>query len=184
MNKRIVCLGDSLTYGYPYGPEYSWVYYVSSKISLDLINAGVNGNTMEDMNLRYQRDVCEYDPDALIISGGTNDAYDSEISCSATVYHLEQIIKKTLTDDISPIVALPIYPLDEHSVDKMEQIRLYQKELAIRYAIPCLDFAVAFFESKKVIKADLYLDGVHPNTVGYKSMGELALKFLQDFFQR
>jgi lysophospholipase L1-like esterase len=55
--KKIVCLGDSLTYGYPYGPEVSWVYYVNSRSPLELINAGINGNTMEDLERRYQADV-------------------------------------------------------------------------------------------------------------------------------
>lgn len=182
--KKVVCLGDSLTYGYPYGPEVSWVCYVASRCPLELINAGVNGNTMEDMERRYQMDVQRHYPDFLVIFGGTNDAYRFETTCAEVIYHLEKIIKITQNDKICPVVALPMYALDEYSAGKIERIRIEERELAKRFDLPCLDFARAFTDPEGRVREDLYLDGVHPNIAGYKAMGRVALAFFQGLFQR
>jgi len=182
--KKIVCLGDSLTYGYPYGPEVSWVYYVNSKCLLELINAGVNGNTMEDLERRYQADVQSHNPDFLVILGGTNDAYRFEISCAETIYHLEGIIKKAQNDKICPVVALPMNSLDEFSAGKIERLRMEERELAEQYDLPCLDFAKAFTDPEGRVREKLYMDGVHPNIAGYESMGRVAHEFFQGLFQR
>lgn len=182
--KKIVCLGDSLTYGYPYGPDASWVAYVAERCPLKLINASVNGNTMEDLERRYQADVQSHSPDFLVILGGTNDAYRFEISCAETIYHLEQIIKQAQDDKICPVVALPMNSLDEYSVGKIERLRIEERELAVKYDLPCLDFAEAFTDHEGNVKEELYLDEVHPNTAGYEAMGKVALSFLQGIFQR
>ncbi len=182
--KKIVCLGDSLTYGYPYGPEVSWVYYVNSKCLLELINAGVNGNTMEDLERSDQADVQSHNPDFLVILGGTNDAYRFEISCAETIYHLEGIIKKAQNDKICPVVALPMNSLDEFSAGKIERLRMEERELAEQYDLPCLDFAKAFTDPEGRVREKLYMDGVHPNIAGYESMGRVAHEFFQGLFQR
>ena len=82
MPVKIVCLGDSLTYGFPYGPQASWVTYLSNAYGPGLCNAGVNGNTMEDMAARFDRDVLAKKPAMVVILGGTNDAYREEVSPS------------------------------------------------------------------------------------------------------
>lgn len=69
MEKKVVCLGDSLTYGYPYGSHVSWVRYVADRLPIQMINSGVNGNIMEDMYNRYQRGVLRYHPDLLVVLG-------------------------------------------------------------------------------------------------------------------
>lgn len=181
--KRVVCLGDSLTFGYPYSPDVSWVAYVEDRCPLKMINEGVNGNTMEEMNKRYRRDVQQHCPDYLIILGGTNDAYNPEISCAETIYQLEEIIKKAQQDDICPVVALPMAVLDDYAAGKLERIRREEKELADSYGLYCLDFAKAFTDSEGKVKEEFYLDSVHPNKKGYEAMGELALSFFQGIFQ-
>jgi len=183
VRKTVVCLGDSLTFGYPYSPDDSWVAYVDNRCPLKMINAGINGNTMEEMNERYQRNVQRHCPDFLVILGGTNDAYNPEISCAETIYYLEDIIKKAQQDNIIPVVALPMPVLDHYASGKLERIRREEKELADRYGLYCLDFADAFTNTEGKVKEELYLDSVHPNKAGYEAMGELALSFFQGIFQ-
>jgi lysophospholipase L1-like esterase len=149
-----------------------------------LINAGVNGDTIEDMEIRYQRDVQSHRPDFLMIFGGTNDAYRFEISSAEAVYHLERIIRKAQDDKISPLVALPMHCLDEYAAERIKRLRSDEQELAEWYSLPCLDFAMAFADPEGMVRDELYLDGVHPNTAGYESMGKTALSFFQSLFQR
>jgi acyl-CoA thioesterase-1 len=184
VEKKVVCLGDSLTYGYPYGSHVSWVRYVADRLPIQMINSGVNGNIMEDMYNRYQRGVLRYHPDLLVVLGGTNDAFSMEISCAETIYYLEEIIKKAQADEICPVVALPMLVLDYYPADKLERIRTDERELAVRYNLRCIDFARAFADPQGKVRDELYLDCVHPNIAGYEAMGELALGFFQGIFQR
>ncbi|KUK82705.1 MAG: putative phosphatase, partial [Pelotomaculum thermopropionicum] len=72
---KIVCLGDSITYGFPYGPEASWVRICSEKLGLKLVNRGINGNTTRQMLRRFIPDVVNLKPAFVIIMGGSNDAW-------------------------------------------------------------------------------------------------------------
>ncbi len=183
--KRIVCLGDSLTYGYPYGPRYSWVYYAARKSGLNLVNAGVNGDTIEDMARRFQKDVLERKPVAVVILGGTNDAFCSEITIAQTVYYLEEMIKEAVDNNIQPVLGLPI-PVDEPLIaEKLERICSSYRDTASRLKVPVIDFAAPFLDPRSGSpRADLYVDGVHPNRTGYEVMGETAVVALSLIFSR
>lgn len=69
---KIVCLGDSLTWG-GYGGSY-----VDELARLmpehTIINAGVGGNTVVNLLRRLDEDVLAHDPDAVLVMVGGNDA--------------------------------------------------------------------------------------------------------------
>ncbi|HHW42024.1 MAG TPA: GDSL family lipase [Syntrophomonadaceae bacterium] len=184
--KRIVCLGDSLTYGYPYGPRYSWVYYAARKTGLNLVNAGVNGDTVEDMARRFPGDVLKREPLAVVILGGTNDAFCSEVTIAQTVYYLEEMIKAAVDNNIQPVIGLPL-PVDDPLVsEKLKRICSAYRDTAGRFELAIIDFAPPFIDPKSgTVSDNLYVDGVHPNKAGYEAMGETAAHFFRDhFFQR
>ncbi|MDD3365087.1 MAG: GDSL-type esterase/lipase family protein, partial [Syntrophomonas sp.] len=52
---KVVCLGDSITWGFPHGTEYSWVRMLDDALSGEVINQGINGNTTSDMLDRFNR---------------------------------------------------------------------------------------------------------------------------------
>lgn len=182
-DSKIICLGDSLTYGYPYGPQDSWVTYAAMRCGLELVNAGVNGNTVEDMARRFPDDVRKKHPSAVIILGGTNDAYWGEVSHAQTVYFLEGMIQDALKHRIQPIIGLPI-PVDEPFVAaKLERICTSYRKIAERFGLLQLNFAPSFLDRVTGgIRDELYLDGVHPNRAGYRAMGEIALDFFNNYF--
>jgi lysophospholipase L1-like esterase len=72
---RIVCLGDSLTWG-EYGGSY-----VNSLVMLipehTFINAGVGGDTVLNLIRRLDEDVITHAPDAVFVMVGCNDAISS-----------------------------------------------------------------------------------------------------------
>jgi len=185
MKRKIICLGDSLTYGYPYGPQFSWVYYVGQKITgLNLVNAGVNGDTLEDMARRFGRDVITGKPSALVILGGTNDAFCRDISLAATLNYLDEMLKNALDKGIEPIIGLPVPVVDDLAAQtKLERLSLSYRERAMFFNLWLLDFATPFFDPvAKTPRQELYLDGVHPNQKGYKVMGETALTFFNNYY--
>jgi lysophospholipase L1-like esterase len=177
-----VCLGDSLTYGYPYGPHASWVAYLSKISGLNFFNAGINGHTMEDMADRFGRDVLVKNPEVVVILGGTNDAYQEGVSRAMTVSFLEQILAGTVANHIRPVIGMPM-PVDNPAADrKLERITEEYRMLAAKLGVPVLDFRTAFIDpDTKKMREELYIDDAHPNLDGYRVMGETAAAFFQTF---
>jgi lysophospholipase L1-like esterase len=182
---KIVCLGDSLTYGYPFGPAFSWVNYVAQETGLKMVNAGVNGNTVEDMEKRFPTDVLPHYPDFVVILGGTNDAFCGEISIAESLHHLELIINYAIENQIKPILGL-VPPVDEPRINpKLAALNSSYREIAKHRKIPLLDFETPFLDlSTGDLKTELYLDGVHPNEEGYRVMGKVAVDFFKTLFSR
>jgi lysophospholipase L1-like esterase len=179
MKQKIICLGDSLTYGYPYGPQASWVAYAVRQTGIVLINAGVNGNTLGDMAARFDHDVLKKKPAAVIILGGTNDAFREEVTLPMTIGAMEQMMMKALADNVMTVIGIPV-PVDETRVNaKLERICLGMRALASRYELLVIDFWAPFIDKTTGrIREEFYIDGAHPNHEGYRAMGETAADFL------
>ena len=145
MQGKIVCLGDSLTYGFPYGPEVSWVAYASRICGLSLSNAGVNGNTMEDMAARFDRDVLAKKPAAVVILGGSNDAFWGERFCLKTVSCLEQMVTSAVANKILPVIGIPM-PIDDNMAGPvLERLTMEYHRISSELMLPVLDFQNTLF---------------------------------------
>ncbi len=167
---RIVCLGDSITYGFPWGPEVSWVNMLSKAIDGEIINKGINGNTTWDMMNRFERAVLKYNPTHVIIMGGINDVICGE-SFDRITYNLKAMVNQALDAGIKVILGLPTAIDNEYWEKLVARIRNWMKELAAEKGLPVIDFAAAFFDENGNIKRELLLaDGGHPDIEGYKQM--------------
>jgi lysophospholipase L1-like esterase len=77
---RVVCLGDSITQ-FGEGPGgYVWLvrHYLADLYpgqAIEVDNAGISGNTSQDMINRFQKDVLDKKPDLVTISVGVNDVW-------------------------------------------------------------------------------------------------------------
>lgn len=88
---RIACLGDSITAGYfesrekmhgirsevdayPYKLK-QMLNNVRKDCNVEIVNAGIGGNTAKDGLERLEKDVLCYQPDLVIVSFGANDVY-------------------------------------------------------------------------------------------------------------
>lgn len=180
--KTIVALGDSITYGYPYTPEASWVNLIDLKMNIKIINKGINGDTLEGMLRRFDRDVIPFTPSFAIVMGGTNDAFD-DISVDSMKYNLKQIIKKAVDAGIIPIIGIPV-PVDVHAIElKLSKYRDFIRDFCKQNRILIIDFYSVMVDDKGRIKQALDFDGIHPNREGHKVMGQKAQRILQDIFQ-
>jgi len=94
---KIVCLGDSLTWG-GYGGNY-----VNELAALlpehQIVNAGVGGNTVVNLLRRLESDVLPHQPDAVFIMVGGNDAISYHHPKTRSYYTKAQQIE---TGFISP----------------------------------------------------------------------------------
>jgi len=167
---KIVCLGDSITYGFPFGPRASWVTMLRDALKAEVINQGINGNTTSDMLIRFERSVLKYNPSHVIIMGGANDIICAE-SFDRITWNLREMIEKAKSAGIEVILGVPT-PIDVPYWEK-RIIRLQQwiMEYAQEHNLKIINFAKAFFDESGKIKSDLLLaDGAHPDTKGYEAM--------------
>ncbi len=172
---RIVCLGDSLTWGFPYGPRYSWVHLVGERDRLNLINHGINGNSTENMLDRFERDVVSAKPSHVIILGGTNDVIMRE-SFPRITLNLEQIVEQAFKWEIQPILGLPI-PLGWSEPEvRLARIRDWIQNYATQKKLSVINFAQGFYwltaQGVNELRWELMLDGSHPTIEGYAAMAE------------
>ena len=75
---KILCIGDSIVEGYPYGLEASWVFEVEAIRAQEgkkelWINAGISGQTTAEIRSRLGYALLRWKPDLVILSCGTND---------------------------------------------------------------------------------------------------------------
>lgn len=166
----IVCLGDSITYGFPWGPSVSWVEMLRQALSCEVINKGINGNTTSDMLSRFDRAVLKYDPTHLIIMGGINDVIMGE-SFDRIVWNLHEMTEKAQKAGIKVILGVPTAVDDEYWEKLVLRIRQWMHSYAREQGLDIIDFAAAFFDENGKIKSELLLaDGGHPDIDGYKEM--------------
>jgi lysophospholipase L1-like esterase len=112
-----VFLGDSITaFGNALetGPSdtFGWGWtaqatFLSKGRVLQVNNAGVPGNTLEQMLARFSTDVLAYTPDKVVIAGGTNDIPSTALTktqLSAITSTLASIIDSAESAGIQPIV--------------------------------------------------------------------------------
>lgn len=75
---RIVCFGDSVTFGWNVRYDFSYPYILEKNLTskypgVKVINCGIGGNTITDALARMEKDVLSYKPHLVIINFGLND---------------------------------------------------------------------------------------------------------------
>lgn len=171
---KLIGLGDSLTYGYPYGPEQTWLAQVGNKLGMETVNHGISGELTKEILLRVE-DVTRLAPHVVIVMGGTNDAYD-RLPTDVVINHLQKIIQHLKTKHI-PYIFLGIPPMVVGSeVEKiLNSYRIRMKQLVKIENIHLIDFHEALAP-----KGLAYLvDTCHPNKAGYEKMAEVAYEALK-----
>lgn len=189
---KLVCIGDSLTFGYGVSKKNSWVQLLKSELDIDLINKGVNGDTTAGMLSRSYEDIVGNSPDYVIIMGGSND-FMCNRSLSSVTSNLSELVKESSQHNIIPIIG--IEPLLNPSIAKerwsssinYENINSIQsscRNWIINFCnknnINYIDFQKCFELSlKNKFPEELYVDGIHPTPLGHKLMAKCAREVLE-----
>lgn len=175
---KVVAIGDSITYGYPYTMNDSWVRLTSDKLNLNIINQGVCGDLTRDMLYRFSQDVLSLNPTHVIIMGGTNDAY-----CNLTVdeisRNISKMVKQSLNQNIIPILALPIPCADLNEEKTLGRYRDWIRCFTASKKVALLDFYSQMLKNDGKIQDMALIDGVHPSLKGYDLMMKLAVAQLR-----
>lgn len=181
---KLVAIGDSITYGYPYRPEDSWTTQAALRLGITIINQGVCGETTGDMVNRFHQDVLPYHPSHVIIMGGTNDVFLGIVT-REIMNNTMIMVQRARESCIIPLVGVPIpvnYYEDEQA---LQQYRCWLKQYAAAENIALIDFNQAMTAGEGGgLRLGLHVDGVHPNEAGYKQMADTAVNLLQQLVEK
>lgn len=180
---KIVAIGDSITQGYPFSPQESWVKYAAQDLDIQILNKGVCGDLTLNMCERFQREVVVYKPTHVIILGGTNDAIAGYLLAEVSTNFIA-MVDISREQGIIPILGLPIPSLIQEEEKILREYRNWLKDYASRENVSIIDFYSLFAAAVKEGQAGKLFEGdFHPGIEGYKLMGEIASKSLDEIFK-
>lgn len=185
---KVVCLGDSLTYGYGVPRKDCWVSLTAARTGHTLVNRGVNGDTTGGMLARFGRDVLEERPQRVLLMGGANDIIFGGSDAPARL-NLTAMANQAVANRIRPMIGLPTPVYAEGIPEPWLSVTDYQSLLPIfaAYRDWLVRFAGTFgFKTVDFAVPGLlppeghthYLDGLHPDKEGHRLMAEAVIAAL------
>ncbi|WP_425539175.1 GDSL-type esterase/lipase family protein [Microaceticoccus formicicus] len=185
---KIVCLGDSLTYGYMLPRKEAWPNILENITDHRVINRGINGDTTAGMLSRFQADVVSENPSRLIIMGGTNDFFNG-IGYINAALNIKTMIMQCKYYMIKPMVLIPVPVISVEPMLLMKagqvnaQINKLRDELMGFKSME--DFILIDLNEKitelidKNLAMEYYLDDIHLNSKGNELVADLVKSHLE-----
>ena len=185
---KIICFGDSLTFGYQVAREEKWHVIAEKKTGIQMVNRGVSGDTTEGMLGRIQLQVLSAKPDGMILMGGYNDIFFNH-SWEPAAKNMSTMVDQCRANAIQVFVAIPppihlpvafkeggeMIDFEKSSV-MVEAYCQWLRDFTISFQIPTLDFRASIDWTDK----ELYLDGIHQSPAGHQLMAERVISFLEN----
>lgn len=190
----MICIGDSLTYGYGVRRTQCWTTLASEMSGWTLRNCGICGDTTGGMLVRM-REYLQKEPDGsegrcFLLMGGCNDVFFSGSSVSAkenmaAMTHQLFSLGEMPLIAIGPGIAGSSYPsawsaLVDFPEAAEEIMRYYDwlERFCNSFGVRMIDFRRDFRSAEGEPRAELYLDGLHLNAEGHRVMAERVAKVL------
>lgn len=153
----------------------------------NFVGRGISGQVSSQMLVRFQEDVINLQPKAVVICCGTNDIAlnNGHISLEHILQNIQSMCELARYHKIKPIVCslLPakafkwrpdLKPADD--IRKLnEMIKAYAKE----NKIPYVDYHSALSDEEGGLPLEYSKDGVHPNAAGYAVMESVITPILK-----
>jgi len=220
---KVVCFGDSTTDATfaPSDPNFMPNYkglkvyskWLEEKLpdlilkNIEVINAGVSGDTTKDAKQRFQQDVIDHHPDLVVIQFGVNDQSVRQdlnievpiVSVEAYAYNLLFFISRIRKIKAAIILMTPgilmwndnfkqkyfkkpydlnaKFGLNGHLIKYVEMMR----KIAQIENIPLVDVFQAELdheEKNRQTVSALLPDGLHPNNKGHEFIADLLINHL------
>lgn len=207
-NATLLFIGDSVTdcgrdrvrpegfYG-KLGTSYvdqvnTMLAYHYPKQHVRILNYGISGNTVKDLERRWEEDVLALNPDYVVILIGINDVWRHFDAPFETYRHITlndfratylDLINRTKERVKGMILMTPFYieanredPMRKQMEDYAEVVRT----LSQQYQLPLVDLQYAYDEMMKHYPTQLLSkDRVHPNNLGHYVIAQAFLKEIE-----
>jgi len=159
------------------------------ELQLRMINMGISGNQVTDLEKRWQTDVMDRHPDWVSVLIGINDVWrqydlpyipESHVSIETYEATYEKLIQETLPHVKGMILMTP-YFMEPNKNDPMratmDRYGAVVKRLAEKYSLTCIDLQAgwdALFQHMH--PCNIAWDRIHPNQVGCMYIAKQWLK--------
>ncbi|WP_412465775.1 GDSL-type esterase/lipase family protein [Pedobacter sp. KLB.chiD] len=169
--KRVVFLGSSI---FEFWKQKDPGYFSRN----NYVDRGISGQISAQLLIRFRQDVINLKPKVVIILAGSNDIAGNtgHVTIDKILDNVKSMAELATLHRIKVILCkyLPVYEYPwnkrikaaDSIVGLNEKIEAYAKER--KYTV--LDYWTPLVDERKGQRAELTLDGVHPNLAGYKIM--------------
>ena len=173
--------------------HFNWFSWLTASLRewigrhITTINQGINGETVNDLLKRINRDVINFKPDVTFITIGGNDA-NSGMELDEYRAAIEKIIDKLNKIECLPILQTYYCPIYEQMSEIFQNFPEYmeiKRKICSERQIPLIDqykYFSALYQNEKHTYSELMLDGLHVNPIGNAIMSLIACRsfFLPD----
>ena len=169
---KLICIGDSITFGYGVKYECRWPSLLRSKRGWDVLNLGVNGDSTEGMLRRFAY-TGEIAGAAVHIMGGYNDIFCGG-SATEALTNIEKLVFASISRGAAPVVGIPPEIGKGVFSDMLFENReagaacAEIRELAEDLRCFCRRENVPFVDYNDGWDDSWFLDGVHPDEEGHR----------------
>ncbi len=189
---KIICIGDSLTFGYGIKRSNIWTNLAKDKLNVEIINEGINGDTTGGMLSRFNDSVILKKPDIVFIMGGSNDLI-AGATLGVMQANIMSMVHQSFGKLIVPIIGIPS-KVDILNVRKdwaeftdfyeissqMEKYKTWIIEFSKTFGVNYIDFNYEVEKSALLLNESIYIDGLHLNEVGHKIMSEIFIEKINE----
>ena len=189
---KVAFLGDSIT-AFGSVPPGGYVRLVESGlaqqgIKIQVIPAGVSGNTSKDMLARLDRDVISKKPTLMTLSCGVNDVWHGPTGVALEPYkeNIRAIVDRAQAAGIKVVILTSTMISEDPTAANNKKLAAYNdflRELAREKKLPLADLnadeqaELERMAAEKPVKGNvLTMDGVHPNALGNEMMATGILR--------
>ncbi len=151
------------------------------------LNAGISGQTTSQMLARFDADIIQFGPLAVVICAGTNDIAQNQgyISNENITKNIASMCEMATEAGIK-VILCSLLPANKYnwrpSVQPAELIKdmnIRIKDLCSQKGYAFVDFWTPFADSSDGLPAAYSSDGVHPNQTCYTLMEDILLPVIQ-----
>lgn len=169
----VVALGDSLTFGYGTQPNHAYPTVLASLTHWQIDNAGVNGDTTQNVLDRLPM-VIEKQPKLVLLGIGGNDVL-RRVPVQTTKDNLLSIVNQLKSANI-PVVLIAEPHFSASALFGKASDNPVYKEVAEQTDVPLFENGWSQILSDDSLKSDQ----IHANTAGYQKFAELLFEFLKE----
>ena len=173
--RTVACFGDSLIYGFPFGPRYSWLAQAEALTGHKFLNYGVCGDCCDDILERLRRMYLPTQATHILFWGGANDI----IQMRPLKFILEDLQKTLVYCQSSKLELGLVLPLLTAESGLNEYLSPLREAVSSNFAgkASLFDLQPAIGLGKKQLQA-AFLDSVHPTAATYGVLGTYAAPLL------
>ena len=190
---ELICLGDSLTYGYGVRSAQRWSTLVGQGLQCEVTNLGICGDTTGGMLVRLNTEIMPKLRNRILgqrpfvlLMGGVNDIFYSGTDTGARA-NMGAMLQELLTAAARCVLLSPLaVSFDTLTPEWREMIRpACETQIAAYHswqAAFCRTFHVPYIELYDLLRGpdgkplpELYLDGLHPTAEGHRLMAQRIL---------